>query len=57
MTMIDRDQQPMTEGRLREIEDAGGLGVDWLVDNIVLDLVDEIRRLGGPAPVTPATRG
>lgn len=43
--MIDRNAQPVTEERLREIEEAGGVGIDWLVDNIVLDLVAEIRRL------------
>ena len=38
---------PMTEGRLREIEAAGGLGrlTDALENAVVLDLVAEIRRL------------
>lgn len=39
------EREPVTEARLLEIEAAGGLRVDWLVDQIALDLVAEIRRL------------
>lgn len=41
------DRQPVTEERLREIEQAGGLGrlTDSIENAIVLDLVAEIRRL------------
>lgn len=50
--MIDqeRDARPMTEERLVEIERAAGLGrfSNWIENQIVLDLVDQIRRLQDP---------
>lgn len=48
---MDESRAPMTEARLREIEAAGGLRAGQTIDLIALDLVGEIRRLQGGAPV------